>query len=686
VDSEANENRCKENQFSPPRFFQHVDLFRNFEAAKTIDQKKLINILNHHHFTGSPLFILLKHPVYQNSLLVKAHPEPCLGNQLTCRWDESYFQYKLNSHHPLCLAIISNPHMITVPFSLLWSDNDSFTIELPERSHALNQRQSQRYPCSGVTAILIQSDFVVTGELIDFSPTAFRIKTGSETLQHNCWFNPDVSVSIRLLSNETTLYSESCRCIRWQDDLDTSKEIVFASDSRHISRFPAKKIRNPRRQISPPLTAAFEHPFIKKNIQRDIFDISSTGFSIHLKPNDEIFMPGMMIPDISILLSGVLIAKCTVQIIYRRMEEINIQYGVAILDMDIHSYSRINHILGINTDPKISVSTKVDMDALWEFFFQAGFIYPEKYGFCQTHRKNIMETYRKLYQDNPEIARHITYEMNGRIFGHISMIKAYERTWLIQHHAALPTGNKLAGLVVLQQMMLFLNGMYQLSSAQMGYVISYFRPENKFPDRAFGGFAREITNPRACSLDLFSYLTLPVIFPERNFPPEWRLGESTPLDLWELEQFYKHHSGGLLLNILRSGEPDPGGDSLEKVFEKLGLLRKYRIYSLTYHEHLKAVFIVDQSDLAINMSNLLNCIKVLITDPAGLPSELLSLAVTKLGSVYNLDKVTLLIYPASHIESVDISYKKQYQLWILNLQYSNQFMDYVQKNFRIKFE
>ncbi len=63
--------------------------------------------------------------------------------------------------------------------------------------------------------------------------------------------------------------------------------------------------------------------------------------------------------------------------------------AVAILDMDIHSYSRINHILGINADPNISVSTEVDMDALWEFFFQTGFIYPEKYGFCQAHR-NIL--------------------------------------------------------------------------------------------------------------------------------------------------------------------------------------------------------------------------------------------------------------------------------------------------------
>ena len=182
-----------------------------------------------------------------------------------------------------------------------------------------------------------------------------------------------------------------------------------------------------------------------------------------------------MISDLSIILAGISIANCAVQIIYRRMEENDIHYGIAILDMDIHSYSRINHILGINSDPQISVSTEVDLDALWEFFFQTGFIYPEKYGFCVAHRENFTKTYRKLYQENPEIARHITYEKNGRIYGHMSMIRAYERTWLIQHHAARPMeNNKLTGFAVLRQMMIFTHGMYQLPSSRMDYVISLF--------------------------------------------------------------------------------------------------------------------------------------------------------------------------------------------------------------------
>jgi hypothetical protein len=214
----------------------------------------------------------------------------------------------------------------------------------------------------------------------------------------------------------------------------------------------------------------------------------------------------MMITSLSIIYAGITIANCTAQIIYRQIKEKNVHYGVAILDIDMHSYSRINHILGINSDPHLSVSTEVDMDALWEFFFQTGFIYSKKYGSCQAQRGKFKETYRRLYQENPEFARHVTYEKNGRIYGHLSMIRAYERAWLVHHHAARPMESKLPGFVVLRQMMLFAHGVYQMSSARMDYCICYFRPENKFPDRVFGGFSRDFKNPQACSLDLFTYL------------------------------------------------------------------------------------------------------------------------------------------------------------------------------------
>ena len=59
--------------------------------------------------------------------------------------------------------------------------------------------------------------------------------------------------------------------------------------------------------------------------------------------------------------------------------------------MDVHSYSRLNRILALNMDHHSYISTEVDMDALWEFFFDTGFIYPKKYKLLQDRPGRFQE-------------------------------------------------------------------------------------------------------------------------------------------------------------------------------------------------------------------------------------------------------------------------------------------------------
>jgi hypothetical protein len=246
-------------------------------------------------------------------------------------------------------------------------------------------------------------------------------------------------------------------------------------------------------------------------------------------------------------------------------------------------------------------------------------------------------------------------------------------------------GLKRPGLLVLKQMVQFLAGMLHLPSAKMDYVMTYFRPENKFPDRVFGGFARELNNSRICSLDLFSYMSFHVGTPQHLLPQEWSLHESTHSELWELEQFYKHQSGGLLLDVLNLSRKNPGDEPLEDVARRLGFVRKWKAYSIADKRSLKAVLVVNQSDVGVNLSELLNSIKVLVIDQEGLPWEVLSLAVAQLTGVYHLDSIPLLIYPSIYSDVIKISPDKKYQLWILNtLPYPNEFIDYMQRRYQIK--
>lgn len=99
----------------------------------------------------------------------------------------------------------------------------------------------------------------------------------------------------------------------------------------------------------------------------------------------------------------------------RRQKKSRVKCGLVILEMDIQDHVKLLAFMQQVKDSKLYICAEVDMDALWNFFFETGFIYPEKYAFIQTNKEEIKETYRKLYTQNPNIARHFIYQDKGVI-------------------------------------------------------------------------------------------------------------------------------------------------------------------------------------------------------------------------------------------------------------------------------
>jgi hypothetical protein len=236
----------------------------------------------------------------------------------------------------------------------------------------------------------------------------------------------------------------------------------------------------------------------------------------------------------------------------------------------------------------------------------------------------------------------------------------------------------------LRQLIQYIHGMHRLPSAKLDYIICYFRPENRIPDRIYGGFARELKNPRAASLDLFAYLPYPTSTPHNRLPDGWLLTESSAVDLWELDRFYRNQSGGLLTDVLNLGR-QRGEEFLEDVYSRLGFLRKCSAFSLTFNGELKAVLIRNQSDLGFNLSELVNGLKVIVVDPEGLPFIVLSIAIAQLVSAYDVEKIPVLLYPADYVEAKGVPCDKHYQMWIFDVRYGSEYLEYMEKNFRIRF-
>jgi hypothetical protein len=668
----------------PPWLFRHNDLIRTMASAGSIDKKKLTNILNYLHFKKDHLYVLLKHPRYEEGILVKAHPEPCLGDELFCHWNQAYSAYKLEHYHFQYLVISHDQSIILVPARMLATDGNGLTVQLPEQSFVSSQRQTPRFPCQGVKAELWQNGFEAEGTLIDFGPHAFRVRVQCDSPSSFQWFNVDAPAILRLSDDKDVFYSGSCSCMYQKED-GRSREVILTHTQDQIQRFKAKVLRNPRRQGSPPLHTLFEHPFIKKQVQREVFDISTTGFSICGKPDEVVLIPGMIIPDMTITYAGILKIHCKAQVIHRKEGDDQVRFGLVILDMDLTNYNHLNQVLNNMHGADTGMLNDVNLDALWEFFFDTDFIYPKKYKIIQSFKDDFRDIYRRLYEEAPGIAKHFTYQLNGRIYGHISMLRAYERTWMVHHHAARPMGGRPIGLVVLKQLIYYLVDFNRFPSANLDYVITYFRPENKFPARVFGGFAKDHGDQRHCSLDLFTYLTYPTGKASQNLPPGWSVRNCSDSDYFQFEQFYRNHSGGLFGSIIKR-EGRHTKPSIEEVFAGKGFMRRWQTSALTYLDHPRAFIIKDESDAGINLSNLLNGFKVFVVDPDIHPDILFS-AISELTGQRSAESFSLLIFPDDYAERAGIGYdKKQYLLWILDMQYGNEYLEYLGRKFRIKFD
>ena len=75
---------------------------------------------------------------------------------------------------------------------------------------------------------------------------------------------------------------------------------------------------------------------------------------------------------------------------------------------------------------------------------------------------------------------------------------------------------------------------------------------------------------------------------------------------------------------------------------------------------------------------------ILVTNPERLPWNVLSIAIGQLTGIHDMNRVPILFYPFEYVKAKDVPYEKQYNLWILDVQYGNEYMEYMQRRFRIR--
>jgi len=166
-------------EWLPPWLFQHHDLIQALEGAKKVKKDALTNTLNYIHFTGGFLYALLRDNRFGEIILLRALPDPSLGQNLTCRWaEQESVAFGLEHYTLLYLIVDDGRSLILVPAEAQEISTSGVTIQLPECGYSVGQRGSRRFCCEGIGAELIQKGFLAKGRLVDSAHRVFACACG----------------------------------------------------------------------------------------------------------------------------------------------------------------------------------------------------------------------------------------------------------------------------------------------------------------------------------------------------------------------------------------------------------------------------------------------------------------------------------------------------------------------------
>jgi hypothetical protein len=150
--------------------------------------------------------------------------------------------------------------------------------------------------------------------------------------------------------------------------------------------------------------------------------------------------------------------------------------------------------------PHIVLFNEKYIDKIWELFFKSGYMIPEKREYVSKVKKEIEETWIRLYGEDSKIGKMLLFMDNNEIYGTIAAALAYENTWIFHQVAGIKHPEVKIGKYILDSMIIMLLEHLDLASGKV-----YFREDNEWASNKFLKFNEFCTIDNAI---LYTYLAL----------------------------------------------------------------------------------------------------------------------------------------------------------------------------------
>ncbi len=85
------------------------------------------------------------------------------------------------------------------------------------------------------------------------------------------------------------------------------------------------------------------------------------------------------------------------------------------------------------------------------------------------------------------------------------------------------------------------------------------------------------------------------------------------------------------------------------------------------------------SDIGLNLSELTNCIQAIIIDPNNTPRDVFYDTLSHIAKKFESEEIPILVFPVDYAQNQSVPYEKLYNLWILNMNNTDDYIKYLKR-------
>jgi hypothetical protein len=369
----------------------------------------------------------------------------------------------------------------------------------------------------------------------------------------------------------------------------------------------------------------FRSPFDLKSFRTNVLDINSSGASFFAERSAIALPVGTILDPMELIFVDGRTTAVRGQV--RSLSAATIggaapgfRYGIEFEALSDEVKELLADDVVRSVRPSLFNTNGVTYEELWRFFEQSGFLYPEKLEHLQDQLPEIRETYARLLDEKQtQVLKTFFCKRDGIIQGHVSSLRLYRQTSYVQHIAVIRQPQSLFATEVLSLgMSEYLEQMPQFEWCRM-----FFRPNNRWPARVFGTFAKKLNVPSFSDLRTLSFCAGSTNGASPALAPGSAIHRAQQTHLEQIQ----HHFVALGRTILLQSN-DLSLDHLpmreiESIYAANGLTRRREILVLEKGTTFLGFALLEISSPGLNLSELTNHFSVHVEEGGSTSRRLL---------------------------------------------------------------